>query len=102
MNECILCLSIIVTYSYFEILLYVDSFNNYTVYVLQIIRGGMVFVDRLVPQNFSSEIACTIGFGRGRLPSNCKTFLANESLVLQLQNLSTLIDLQYTVDYYKQ
>ena len=52
------------------------------------------FVDRLAIANFFSEIACAIGFGYTRLPSNHESFPVNYSLVLQLQNLN---DLQYTV-----
>ena len=43
----------------------------------------------------NSEIACAIGLGHARLLSNCKYFPVNYSLVLQLQNFSTLNDLQY-------
>ena len=33
-------------------------------------KGFAVFADRSVTVNFSSEIACAIGFGHTRLPSN--------------------------------
>ena len=54
----------------------------------------MVFADRSVLQNFSSEIACAVGLGHAILLSNLKSFPANYKLVLQLQNFSTLNDLQ--------
>ena len=39
-------------------------------------KSFVVFVDRLVPQNFPSEIACAVGLGHARLPSNCESFPA--------------------------
>ena len=57
-------------------------------------KSFVVFTDRSVPQNFSSEIACALGLGHERPPSNCKSFPANYSLVLQLWNFSTSNDLQ--------
>ena len=60
----------------------------------------MVFMDRLVNANFSSELAiipCTIGFGHTRQPYNCECFPVNYSSFLQLQNFSTSNDLHYTV-----
>ena len=43
-------------------------------------KSFMVFVDRLVTMKLSSEIACAVGFGHARLPSNHKCFPANYSL----------------------
>ena len=55
----------------------------------------MVFADRSVTAKLSSEITCAIGFGHTRLPSDCKRFPANYSLVLHV--LSTLNDLLYMI-----
>ena len=63
-------------------------------------KSFVVFVDQLVPQNFSSEIACAVALGHERLLSNRKNFLMNYNLVLQLQNFSTWNDLQYTACSY--
>ena len=57
----------------------------------------MVFADRLVTAKLSNEIACAIGFGHTRLPSNRECFSVNYSLFLQPQNVSTSNDLQYMV-----
>ena len=46
-------------------------------------KSFVVFMDGSVLQNFSSETACTIGFGHARLPSNCESVPVNYSLVLQ-------------------
>ena len=75
----------------------------YTYRILQIIQGGKVlqfFVDQSVPRNVFSEIACAIGFRHARLRSNRKSSSANESLVLQPQNFSTLNNQQYTAGTY--
>ena len=67
--------------------------NYFSVWILHIAiclrwKSFAVFVNRSVPRNFSSEIVCAIGFGHVRLPSNCKSFSVNDSLVLQLRNFS--------------
>ena len=57
-------------------------------------KSFAVFMDQSVLQ-FSSEIACAVGFGNARPPSN--RFPANYNLVLQPQNFSTSNNLQYMV-----
>ena len=55
-------------------------------------KSFAVSTDRLVLQNFSSEIACAIGLGHARLPSNHECFPVDYSLVLQPWNFFTSND----------
>ena len=62
-------------------------------------KSCVVIMDQLVPQNFSSEIACAIGLAMQDYHPTANVFQQFKSLVLQLRNFSTSNNLQYTVQH---